>query len=139
MNPTPISGYKETLGMIYFARMLDKIRKHARGVLRPDFLENLGKGFDARCAKFLRVEYDRLKDRVLQGGSDEEILKWCFANGRELDAGDIQVWNEFIRKRGWNDEASEILIKRKKESNLAQRDDIQTMLEYFEVDEGRKE
>jgi hypothetical protein len=66
MNPAPISGYKETLGMIYFARMLDKIRKHARGVLRPDFHENLGKGFDARCAKFLRVEYDRLKDRVLQ-------------------------------------------------------------------------
>ena len=124
--------------MIYFARMLDKIRKHARGELRADFQGNLGKGFDARCAGFLRVSYEPLKERVLQGGSDEEVLRWCFASGRELDAEDIVVWNEFLRKRGWNDEASEILAKRKAESGLAARADIQTMLDYFEVDEGRR-
>jgi hypothetical protein len=138
MNAVPLSAFQETLGMIYFARMLDKIRKQARGELRADFQANLGKGFDLRCAGFLRVSYDALRDRVLQGGTDEEILRWCFATGRELSADDCLIWNDYLRKRGWNDGASEILTQRKRESGLEARQDIQTMLEYFEVDEGRK-
>ena len=70
--------------MIYFARMLDKIRLFASGELLEDFCNNLGGGFDARCVDFLRVNYADLTARVLQGGSDEEILKWCYENGREL-------------------------------------------------------
>lgn len=124
--------------MIYFARMLDKIRKHARGELRPDFGENLGQGFDARCVDFLRVRYADLIARVLEGGTDEEVLRWCFAQGRELNATDILVWNDYLRKRGWNDAATETLERRKRESGLEQRADIQTMAEYFEYDEGRK-
>jgi hypothetical protein len=138
MTSTPISAYQETLGMLYFARMLDKIRKHARGELRSDFHANLGIGFDARCTGFLRVSYADLKERVLQGGTDEEILRWCFQRGRELNADDMLVWNEFLRKRGWNDQASQILAQRKQESGLADRNEILTMLEYFEYDEGRK-
>jgi gluconokinase len=138
MNTPPVSAYQQTLGMLYFARMLDKIRKFARGELRADFHKNLGTGFDGRCTDCLRVKYEDLKRRTLEGGTDEEILRWCFKNGRELDAQDILIWNEFLRKRGWNDEASEILAKRKEESGLSDKHEIQTMLEYFEFDEGRK-
>jgi gluconokinase len=76
MKTAPLSAYQETLGMIYFARMLDKIRRHAAGTLREDFCDNLGSGFDGRCANLLRVAYADLVARVMQGGSDEEILKW---------------------------------------------------------------
>ncbi len=138
MKETPISAYTETDGMIYFARMLDKIRKKAGGTLREDFLENLGKGFDLRCADFLRVSYDALVARTLEGGSDEEVLDWCFQTGRPLNEGDIAIWNEYLSKRCLNDSGTPILEGRKAESNLQDRDDIQTMLEYFEVDEGRK-
>jgi len=138
MTDTPISAFQETLGMLYFARMLDKIRKHAAGQLRADFTDNLGKGFDARCCSYLRVEYEALRARTLEGGPDEEILRWCFANGRELNAEDIHIWGEYLRKRGWNDAASDLLARRKQESGLGDRDDIQTMLDYFEYDEGRK-
>ena len=134
----PISAYQETLGMIYFARMLDKIRKFSRGELRSDFQQNLGKGFDARCCGFLRIKYEALRERTLQGGTDEDILRWCFENGRALDTDDIFIWNEFLRKRGLKDQASEMLEQRKKESGLSGRSDIQTMLDYFEADEGRK-
>lgn len=134
----PITGYQETLGMLYFARMLDKIRKHARGELREDFTDNLGRGFDGRCTRFLRVGYDDLKARVLQGGSDEEILRWCFSRGRDLDENDIEIWNGFISKRGWRDEASELVARRKKESGLEGRPDVETMMDYFEFDEGRR-
>lgn len=65
MSSPPISAYQETFGMIYFARMLDKIRLNAAGNLREDFCGNLGSGFDARCVNFLRVNYPALKDRSL--------------------------------------------------------------------------
>ena len=138
MKTAPLSAYQETLGMIYFARMLDKIRQNAAGTLREDFRDNLGSGFDGRCADFLRVKYEDLVARTLQGGSGEEILKWCFVNGRELSEGDIFIWNNYLKKVGWKDGVSEILARRKMESCLEGRDEIETMLEYFEYDEGRK-
>ncbi|GAA5130198.1 DUF5069 domain-containing protein [Luteolibacter yonseiensis] len=138
MKSAPLSAYQETLGMVYFARMLDKIRLHAAENLREDFCENLGKGFDGRCLNFLRVDYDDLKARVLIGGGDEEILNWCFEAGRPLNEGDIFVWNQYMKKAGWKDGTTEMLIRRKRESGLENRDEIETMAEYFEYDEGRK-
>lgn len=138
MKSTPLSAYQETLGMTYFARMLDKIRLNTEDKLREDFCDNLGSGFDGRCVNYLRVNYDELVKRTSQGGSNEEILQWCYETGRELSEGDIFIWNQFLRKVGWRDGVSEILTRRKKESGLAERDEILTMLEYFEYDEGRK-
>ena len=34
--------------------MLNKIRLHAKGELPSDYHENLGRGFDEKCVKFLR-------------------------------------------------------------------------------------
>lgn len=138
MNTPPRSAYDKTDGMMYFARMLDKIRLFANGELRPDFHSNLGKGADNWCVGFLRVEYATLRERVLAGGADEEILTWCQQTGRELNATDLLVWNSFVAKLGWNDLAAPRLRKFKESSGLADRDDIQTMVDYFDVDEGRK-
>jgi hypothetical protein len=124
-------------GLFYFGRMLDKIRLHAKGELPPDYHANLGKGFDEKCAKFLRMNYDGLVERVKQGGADDEILQWCFDHGRRPDENDIYVWNEFMRKRGWNDEVSEILQGRKKEAGMTNRSDIQTAFQFIDADEGR--
>lgn len=132
------SAYETAHGMAYFPRMLDKIRLHAKGELRADFHANLGKGADGRCLDFLRIDYEALKARVLIGGTDEEILEWCFENGRRLNEGDIIVWTGFITKLGWNDFVSPRLRQVKAENGLANRDDIQTMAQFFEVDEGRK-
>lgn len=124
-------------GLIYFGRMLDKIRVHAEGKLPPVYQPNLGSGFDANCLTFLRVQYSQLVERVKQGGSDEDILRWCFEQGRAPAPDEIEVWNEFMRKRGWNDEITEFLTRRKKESGMAGRSEIKTMFEYIDVDEGR--
>ena len=40
-------------------------------------------------------------------------------------------------KRGWNDALTEKLIQRKKESGFEARDEIQTMFQYIDADEGR--
>ena len=124
-------------GLFYFGRMLDKIRRHAKGELPPDYHANLGKGFDEKCVRFLRVNYDQLVERMRKGGTDEEILQWCFSVGRRPSEDDIYVWNEFMRKRGWNDEVSEILNRRKAEGGMADRSDIETAFQFIDADEGR--
>jgi hypothetical protein len=127
----------KTGGLVYFARMLDKIRAHAGSKLHPDYQANLGKGFDEFCVRFLRIDYNQLVDRVKQGGTDDEILNWCFGMGRRPSENEAYVWNEFMRKRGWNDEVSETLKRRKKEAGMAGRSEIETMFSFIDADEGR--
>ena len=139
-DKAPKSFFEETGGLLYFARMLDKIRLFERGELREDCHQNIGMvgRADGILCNYLRVDYAALRERVLAGGTDEEILEWCFANGRRLDKTDILIWNGFIRKRGWNDDANVRLVTWKAESGHADRDDLQTIPDYTDVLEGRK-
>jgi len=139
MPTKPRSAADQTSGMAYFPRMLHKLRLFAAGELHPDFHANLGKNADGWCTSFLRIDYDALRERVLTGGgTDEEILSWCFTHGRPLEKIDLIVWNSFIHKLGWNDIAAPRLRRYKEQSGLGHRDDIVTMVDYFDVDEGRK-
>ena len=110
---------------------------HAKGELPSDYHGNLGKGFDEKCVKFLRVDYDEMVERVKEGGTDKEILDWCFTVGRKPTEDDTYVWNEFMRKRGWNDEVSEMVVRRKAEAGMTDRSDIQTSFQFIDADEGR--
>jgi hypothetical protein len=110
MNHLPIrSPYARVGGLVYFGRMLDKIRAHAKGALPEEYQANLGKGFDASC----------------------------FGFGRQPTEDEMYVWNEFMRKRGWSDELSETLKRRKKEAGMAGRSEIATMFSFIDADEGR--
>jgi hypothetical protein len=122
---------------VYFGRMLDKIRVHAKGELPPDYVAKLGDGFDGWCVRFLGVDYQDLVNRVKEGGTEEEILQWCFAHGRQPTETEIYVWNEFMRKRGWEDELSETLTRRMKEAGMTGRPEIRTMFNFIDADEGR--
>ncbi|HEV2393960.1 MAG TPA: DUF5069 domain-containing protein [Verrucomicrobiae bacterium] len=140
-NALPRSAYDRTGGIVYFARMLDKIRLRAAGTLRRDFHPNLGSGFDGRCCRFLGIDYSALRDRVLTGGTDDEILAWCFEHGTRPTKEQVLVWDKFMLKRGWRDEddgSTQELARYKESSGLAHRNDILTFFDYYEVDEGRK-
>ncbi len=142
-NPqnVPRSAYDRTGGIVYFARMLHKIRLYAAGNLRADFHANLGSGFDGRCCRFLGMEYAALRGRVLKGGTDEEVLAWCFVNGNRPNEEQVMIWNKFMLKRGWRDEddgSTQELERYKVSSGLGHRKDITTFFDYYEVDEGRK-
>ncbi|CAN5602092.1 hypothetical protein BH18VER1_BH18VER1_14900 [soil metagenome] len=80
-------------GLMYFPRMIDKMRLHSQGRLAVDYHENLGaaRSGDGMCYKFLRLEYTALRERVIAGGTDEEILEWCYTTGRRLNEGDLIV------------------------------------------------
>ena len=124
-------------GLVHFGRMLDKIKLHAQGKLPADYHQALGGGFDGRCCSFLGVKYEDVVARVKLGGEDQEILEWCFAKGRRPSPEEIDVWNNYLRKRGWRDDASKRLAERKKESGFDRRDEIQAFFDYLDADEGR--
>lgn len=140
MNTYPKSPKEMTGGMMYFPRMLDKIRLHARGELSEDYHANLGlpKSADGACTNFLRVNYAELRERVLSGGTDEEILEWCFEKGRRLNEGDMMVWNSFASKLGWNDFATPMLEEQKQKYGIGHRTDIVTIPDLMDLDEKRR-
>jgi len=138
MAKVPLRSPSEKVGgLFHFGRMLDKIRLHAQGQLPSDYHANLGKGFDEKCVKFIRVDYEKLVERVKQGGTDQQILEWSFTAGRRPTEHDVYVWNEFMRKVGWNDEVSEMVSRRKAEAGMTDRSDIQTSFQFIDADEGR--
>ena len=134
----PVRSPAEKLGgLVYFGRMLDKIRVHARGELPADYVPNLGRGFDAKCCVFLHLDYADLVKRVEEGARDDEILEWAFTSGRRPNDKEITMWNDFMRKFGWRDEAAETLERRKREAGMENRAEIETMFQFIDADEGR--
>src|SRR3954464_8798274 len=97
--PTLIAGlrspFDQVQGLVYFGRMLDKIRLYASGKLPEGWQGARGtsmKGsFDCRCWKFLSIDYAALEKETLKGGTDEELLAWAFAHGRAPSEEEIEV------------------------------------------------
>ena len=138
MKEFPVrSPAKKLGGLVYFGRMLDKIRLHAKGELPAEYQPNLGKGFDTKCCAFLHLDYAEMTTRVKEGATDDEMLKWALSVGRRPSEDEITMWNEFMRKFAWRDQASEILARRKREAGMTDRAEIETMFQFIDADEGR--
>lgn len=143
--PTIIPGlrspFKQVGGLVYFGRMVDKIRLAAAGKLPEGWQAMRGtvttKTFDARCCQFLGIDYAALEAETLKGDkSDGELLAWAFANGRQPSEEEIEVWNGFMTKRGWRDSGTQRLNERLVEIGLPPGT-VQTMFEFIDLDEGR--
>src|SRR5271155_4268690 len=93
----PRSPYDAIDGLVYFARMLDKIRLFAAGELPKVYHPHLGRDFDGRCLNLLHVPYADVREQVLAGGSDGEVLAWCYEHGRKPTAEEIETWSGFMR------------------------------------------
>jgi len=143
--PTIIPGLRspseQVNGLVYFGRMLDKIRLAAAGKLPPDWMAARGpankNGFDSRCCRFLHIDYAALEAETLKGDkSDVELLEWVFTHGRRPGEEEIEIWNAFMSKRGWRDASSHRVEERLAEIGLPPRT-VLTMFEFIDLDEGR--
>ena len=144
--PTLIPGLRsprdQVKGLVYFGRMLDKIRLAAAGNLPEAWQATRGtaskRNFDSRCCKFLDIDYAALEAETLKGGSDEELLAWAFAHGRQPSEVEVEVWNGFMTKYGWRDAGTQRLNERLAEIGLPPYT-VQTMFEFIDLDEGRRQ
>lgn len=135
------SPYFKVGRLVYFGRLLDKIRLHAAGKLPEEYVVNLGDAkpglFDARCCTFLRVRYAELRTRALVGDlTDESLLLWCHEHGGARSDEECYIWNHFLMKRGWRDEGRAVVEKRIREGQLEGKP-IETMFDCIDFDEGR--
>ena len=137
-SETPCSDYVETRGLVFFARMLDKIRLQSAGKLRAGY--NLGfdepSCFDARFCRFWEVSYERIRDATLAGKSNDEVLSEVLGTG-PLNPERVLAWNALILKRGWRDDVSSELEEVKRTHGFGRRSDIQTFVDFHDADEGR--
>src|ERR1043165_2938541 len=95
------SAFDQVNGLVYFGRMLDKIRLAAAGKLpegwRPMRGANVKGSFDWRCCQFLKIDYAALETETLKGDkTDAELLEWALQHGRRPDEQGIEVWNAFM-------------------------------------------
>ena len=142
--PTIIPGlrspFDQVKGLVYFGRMLDKIRLAAAGKLpegwRAERGTNMKGSFDSRCCRFLRIDYAALEAETLKNRSDEELLEWAFQHGRRPTDDEVEVWNAFMTKRGWRDAGTQRLNERLAEIGLPPGT-VPTMFEFIDLDEGR--
>ncbi len=135
------SPYAKVGRLVYFGRMLDKIRLHAAGRLPPEYVANLGDStefafFDARCCRFLRVRHAEISQHTLAGGTDEEVLTWCHQRGGERTDEECEIWNMFLSKRGWRDRVTPALQKRMADYGIQDKPII-TWFDLIDFDEGR--
>ena len=139
--PALRSPFDQVNGLVYFGRMLDKIRLAAAGKLPEGWQAARGaamKGsFDARCCRFLHLDYAALEAETHKGDkTDAGLLAWAFEHGRQPGEEEIEVWNAFMTKRGWRDAGTQRLHERLAEIGLPP-DTVQTMFEFIDLDEGR--
>jgi hypothetical protein len=134
------SPYELVGGLVYFGRMIDKMRLHAAGVLPAEYQPLLGsansRSFDGRCCRFLQIDYAELAAQAIQGGTDEALFQWARSQGRKPSDAEAEIWNAFMQKRGWRDESAGRLREQTRE--LGRTDCVvSTFFDYFDVDEGR--
>lgn len=83
--------------------------------------------------------YEEIEVKAKSGLSDGEILAWYRQNGRASDEYLTNVWNAYMRKRGWRDDdgGTDRLNAYKQAAGMAQRDDLKTFFDFIDADEGR--
>src|SRR5438477_10432562 len=98
--PQPARARRRALLLWPDARQnpLQSTRKVAGGI-SSEFRTECGPGRNA--LRHARLAHTDLIEQMRGGGTDKEILEWCYARGTRLNRAQVHIWNEFARKVGW--------------------------------------
>ena len=133
----PRSPYEVMDGWVHLPRLVDKIRLYEAGQLPDDYQPNyLHKGFDLAWFKASGVESDTLVGIVQNSITDGQVSDWVKANVNASDEAKAALRGKLL-SYGTEGALLKLLIKRKAESGLQDRDDIRCMFDYIDADEGR--
>lgn len=125
-------------GWVYLPRFVDKIRLYHAGKLHPDYQENFTKGFDGVWLEAAGLTAEQFIAVVKNTITDGEVADWVAKNVKKTDAEKAAHRNFVLNRGREGDEAVKArLKKRKEESGMAHRDDIQTFVDYIDADEKR--
>jgi hypothetical protein len=77
-------------GIAHLGRFIDKIRLRHEGKIQE--YNYITVGFDKHLVEFLGVDPKAFEQRVLAGGTDEDLLAWVVANGKKVTAAEIRLF-----------------------------------------------
>lgn len=129
-------------GIAHLGRFIDKIRlRHAGQIHDYNYITV---GFDKYLIDFLGIDAKVFEQRVLAGGTDEELLAWVKATSRNPSDQEITQWSQGLLASGPKDEAArqrfqgrlqEIATKRR--ASVSSLPSVTTWADVIELDEGR--
>ncbi|CAI4033074.1 hypothetical protein DNFV4_03506 [Nitrospira tepida] len=129
-------------GLAHLARLIDKIRLRHAGLIQD--YHYLTTGFDKSLIELLSIDAQAFKQRVLAGGTDEDLLEWVRTCGRTLSEAETRLWTGKVLTAGPADEAArdrfqgrlrDVAVKRG--VPLESLPPVSTWVEAIELDEGR--
>jgi Domain of unknown function (DUF5069) len=91
-------------GIAHLGRLIDKIRLRNAGRIQE--YNYITVGFDKYLVDFLGIDAKAFEQRVLAGGTDEELLTWVKANGRKPSDQEATQWSQGLLASGPKDEAA---------------------------------
>jgi hypothetical protein len=129
-------------GIAHLGRFIDKIRlRHAGQIQEYNYITV---GFDKYLVDFLQIDPKAFEQRVLAGGTDEDLLAWVKPNSRKPSEGEITQWSQGLLSSGPKDDAArqrfqgrlqEVATKRA--VPLSSLPPVSTWADVIELDEGR--
>ncbi len=129
-------------GMAHLARFIDKVRMRHAGLI-PDY-NYITIGFDKYLLDVLQIKGEDLEKRVLEGGTDEEILAWIKAQTGPPADKDLREWNELVLNSGPKDDATRRRFQKRLADVAAKRGvpveklpPVSTWVDVIELDEER--
>jgi hypothetical protein len=133
----PRSPRETMCGWVYLPRFVDKIRLHLADKLHSDYQENFTNGFDGAWLKAAGVTAEQMIEVVKNSATDGQVCDWVRAHIKKTEA-EKAAFREFIFNRGKEPgEVADRLKMRKKQIGCEHRDDIQTFVDFIDVDEKR--
>jgi len=129
-------------GIAHLVRFIDKIRlRHAGKIQDYNYITT---GFDKYLIEFLGIDAKAFEQRVLAGGTDEELLDWVHTHWRNPSEQEIAQWSKNLLSSGPKDDAArqrfqgrlqEIATKRS--VAVSSLPPVSTWADVIELDEGR--
>ena len=129
-------------GIAHLGRFIDKIRMRNAGLIQD--YNYMTVGFDKYLIDFLGIDPIAFEQRVLTGGSDDEVLAWVKTNGRNPTEQEIEQWNHILLASRPKDDAARQRFQGRLQDIAAKRGvpvsslpSISTWADVIELDEER--
>jgi len=129
-------------GIAHLGRFIDKIRLWHEGKIQD--YNYITVGFDKYLIDFLQIDPKSFEQRVLAGGTDEELLVWVKANSRKPSDQEIAHWSQGLLASGPKDDAARQRfqgrlqgIATKRGVPVASLPSVHTWADVIELDEER--
>ncbi|MDB6109350.1 MAG: hypothetical protein JWR69_1100 [Pedosphaera sp.] len=133
----PRSPREAMSGWVYLPRFVDKIRLHLAGKLHADYQANFTKGFDGSWLAAAGVTAEQMIEVVKNSVTDGQVADWVAKNVKKSEAEKV-AFRDFVLNRGTEGgDITDRLQMRKKDAGLANRNDIQTFVDFIDADEKR--